>query len=238
MPDRTPESHAGKGRTRLRRPGWLFSDSWRVGIAMSAATVTIVGLVRTLEDGDQRGFWLSTLIGWVVFAVLHAAMVMAAYAGLGRRFTGAMLAGRRSRRRWSLLWGTGERKPTSWALQVALCALIGVALLAFVPGMRDPLLLVIGSGLVAVTWIDVLVVYAIAYARANVRHGGVDFPGEQPRSLSDYVYLSAAVQSTFGTTDASITTRRMRRLVTSHALLAFVFNTFIVAMLVSLILAR
>lgn len=42
---------------------------------------------------------------------------------------------------------------------------------------------------------------------------------------------------TFGTTDVSVTTRQMRRAMMVHALVAFAFNTVIIAILVSLLLA-
>ena len=39
--------------------------------------------------------------------------------------------------------------------------------------------------------------------------------------------------TTFGTTDVDVTTTRLRRAVMGHAVLTFVFNTVIIALLVS-----
>lgn len=53
--------------------------------------------------------------------------------------------------------------------------------------------------------------------------------------FSDYVYQSLTVATSVATSDADITSRSMRRLVSGNAVVAFVFNTVIVALLVSLV---
>ncbi len=86
---------------------------------------------------------------------------------------------------------------------------------------------------VAVSWLLVAVCCAVEHARIDQREGGLEFPGGGERTFTDYLYVGISVTSTFGTTDVSITTSRLRRLVHVHAVLVFVFNTVIVALLVS-----
>ena len=66
---------------------------------------------------------------------------------------------------------------------------------------------------------------------------GLDFPGSEEPSFTDYLYMSIAVQTTFGTTDVDVQTRVMRRVVLRHCVLAFGFNTVIVAILISHLLS-
>ena len=63
------------------------------------------------------------------------------------------------------------------------------------------------------------------------------FPGGGERSFTDYLYFSLMVQTTFGATDVAVESPGMRRAVMTHGVVAFVFNTVIVAMLVSLLLS-
>ncbi|MDO5500840.1 MAG: DUF1345 domain-containing protein, partial [Propionibacteriaceae bacterium] len=57
----------------------------------------------------------------------------------------------------------------------------------------------------------------------------------RPRTFSDYVYVAITVMSTFGVSDAAVCHPRLRRLVATHAFIAFLFNTTIIAVLVSLV---
>jgi len=91
--------------------------------------------------------------------------------------------------------------------------------------------------LVLAAWATMVVTYAADYARRQAVSPGLEFPGEPPTGFGDYLYFSAAVSTTFGTTDVTVTTRALRRVVTGHALVAFVFNTVIVGLLVSTLLA-
>ena len=119
---------------------------------------------------------------------------------------------------------------------MAACAIPAVAVPTF-GSMRTPGMMTAGATLIVVVWLDVLLVQALAYGRHALTRGGLDFPGAGPEHLSDLVYFSAAVQTTFGTTDVTVTDNSVRRLVTMHALLAFAYNTFVVAIMVSLVVA-
>lgn len=90
--------------------------------------------------------------------------------------------------------------------------------------------------MVAASWINVAVCYAIHYARADLADGGLEFPGKDHPSFVRYLYLGISVQATFGTTDVSITTDQMRRIVSSQCILSFIFNSVIVAVIVSMLL--
>lgn len=236
---------------RWRR--WLVRDWVRVVVAIVAMTVVMVidQLRVGLEHQNLTGLVVRTarqvLVGWIVFAAVHTLTTVLAYAGLSGAQVRAIARAERVRRQRQPGW---LRRPTTsflmtggdapaWAIQLSLCALVGVAAVAFSAALREaPWVLALAGVLTAASWVNVLVVYAVSYALADARQPGMDFPGEADRGFSDFLYFSAMVQSTFGTTDVAVTTTPMRRMVTAHGLLAFVYNTFVVAMLISVMLTR
>jgi uncharacterized membrane protein len=91
---------------------------------------------------------------------------------------------------------------------------------------------------VAGSWAVTMVSYAVRIARENTLRGGAEFPGDEPPRFSDYLYVAAQLGTTFGGSDVNFTTRPMRRIVTGDSIISFTFNTVIVALLVSVLIAR
>ena len=126
---------------------------------------------------------------------------------------------------------------TSWSAQSAVFALLVVIVLTFVPALRqDGLVVSMGLLVVIASWALVIFSYAAHYARENVNASALDFPGADPPVWSDYLYLSVQVSTTFSASDVTVVSTAMRRNVTAHCLIAFVFNTVIVALVVSALL--
>lgn len=94
----------------------------------------------------------------------------------------------------------------------------------------------VAVALIVVAWLCVVVSYAVTFhADDFIDEGdkGLDFPGDTDPVWVDYVYFAVSVMTTFGTTDVTVTSREMRRTVTANAVIAFVFNTVIIAAVVS-----
>lgn len=91
---------------------------------------------------------------------------------------------------------------------------------------------------VAAAWLTVAMTYSVAYLMQDARSGyrELEFPGDGPRRWTDYFYFSVGISTTFATPDVSVRTPRMRRTVTGHSVLAFGFNTVILAAVVSVLL--
>lgn len=88
-------------------------------------------------------------------------------------------------------------------------------------------------------WSTIVLTYSIAYLMADARSGyrELAFPGREGRGpWTDYLYFSAGVSTTFATSDVQVLGPRMRRTVTGHSVVAFGFNTVILAAVVSLLL--
>ena len=91
------------------------------------------------------------------------------------------------------------------------------------------------------SWLLLPVEFGLAYA--SLYHGGgkaahgLEFPGddEGPPDYGDFLYFSITVAATSQTSDVSVSSRAMRRLVLAQALLAFIFNTGVLALTVNIL---
>jgi uncharacterized membrane protein len=65
--------------------------------------------------------------------------------------------------------------------------------------------------------------------------GGLDFPGKLEPDYWDFLYFSLVVGMTCQVSDVQVTSRAMRRMVLTHGVLSFFFNTFILARAVNFV---
>ncbi|HRD28962.1 MAG TPA: DUF1345 domain-containing protein [Caulobacter sp.] len=72
-------------------------------------------------------------------------------------------------------------------------------------------------------------------AVARNKDAGVGFPGEPPRSYLDFAYMAFTIGATFQVSDNTVGSTRLRNLVTAHALAAYVYNTAILTVGISLL---
>jgi uncharacterized membrane protein len=89
------------------------------------------------------------------------------------------------------------------------------------------------------SWLMLPVIFALNYASQyyhRAEPGGLNFPspeaGFEP-DYSDFLYLSFAIAVAFQTSDVDITSRPMRKLVLVQGVLAFVFNSAILALAIN-----
>ncbi|MFZ4537221.1 DUF1345 domain-containing protein [Propionivibrio sp.] len=78
--------------------------------------------------------------------------------------------------------------------------------------------------------------YAHDYYAAEVRGftGGLDFPGGHAPDYGDFLYFACVIGTSGQTADVSFTSRTMRRTGTVHCVLAFFFNTTLVALTINI----
>jgi uncharacterized membrane protein len=65
--------------------------------------------------------------------------------------------------------------------------------------------------------------------------GGLQFPGDEEPDYLDFVYFSFVLGTTFQVSDVEISSRRIRRLALVHGLIAFAFNTAILALSINVV---
>jgi uncharacterized membrane protein len=94
---------------------------------------------------------------------------------------------------------------------------------------------------VVVSWLFVQAVFALHYAHVYYLEGangeprrGLDFGPEGEPDYWDFVHFSLVMGATSQTADITYTSRQMRRIGTLHTLVAFGFNTAILATMINL----
>lgn len=94
----------------------------------------------------------------------------------------------------------------------------------------------------ALAWIFANTVYALHYAylyyganNDGEDRGGIDFPGGGSPDYWDFLYFAVTLGMTFQTSDVEISDRKVRRTVTFHCLVAFLFNLGIIAFTINVL---
>jgi len=97
---------------------------------------------------------------------------------------------------------------------------------------------------VFVSWWMVHTVFTMRYAHLfyntdkgkKTPIGGLEFPGDdKDPDYLDFVYFSFVIGMTFQVSDVEISSKQIRRLAWAHGLIAFAFNTAIVALSINII---
>jgi len=97
---------------------------------------------------------------------------------------------------------------------------------------------------VGLSWLMVQVIFALHYAheyydenQGCVGHDmkGLYFPGEELPDYWDFIHFSIVVGVAAQTADIAFTSKTLRRIGTVHSLVAFAFNTVIVALTINLL---
>ena len=197
---------------------------------MSAGTVVALFLPDVaVQQGITRA-----IIGWNVGAILYLLLAMR-----------------------MMFWSSHERMKTR-ALQhdegstvvlilvvtsALMCIGAIVAELAVVKELKGQLRyahIALAALTIATSWAFTQLMFALHYAHdyyVTVIHGefgGLDFPGGHPPDYGDFIYFASVIGTSGQTADVSFTNRKMRRTGTVHCVLAFFFNTTLVALTINI----
>lgn len=225
MPDTPPDIHFSKPflvRLLVARPRLISSVAIGIAIAL------------LLPEWVAQQAVTRAIIGWNVGAILYLVLAMK-----------------------MMFWSTHERMRAR-ALQhdegntVVLILVIAAALmcigaivaeLAVVKDLKGELRYahIALAGLTIVTsWAFTQTMFALHYAHnyyvcaIRNEHGGLDFPGGHPPDYGDFLYFASVIGTSGQTADVSFSSRRMRRTGTVHCVLAFFFNTTLVALTINI----
>lgn len=90
---------------------------------------------------------------------------------------------------------------------------------------------------IVVSWAATHTLFALRYARSYFAEpvGGIDFHQPEPPCYTDFTYLAVTVGMSFAVSDTDLGASALRRIAQVHALLAYLFGTVIVALLVNLL---
>ncbi len=209
-------------RLVLSRPRLFFSLA--VGVLVATLLPTSVA-----QQAITRA-----IIGWNAGACLYLALAM-------RMMFWSSHERRRSR---ALQHDEGSAIVLLLVITAALvCIGAIVAELAVVKDLQGPLRyahIAIAALTIVTSWAFTQMMFALHYAHdyyvscIHGEHGGLDFPGGHPPDYGDFIYFACVIGTSGQTADVSFTSRRMRRIGAVHCVLAFFFNTTLVALTINI----
>ena len=169
------------------------------------------------------------LIGWDIFVATYLVLV----------YTMMLRSGLATIRRTAALQDDGR---FLIPLLTALGAFASLAAIVTELGAahrgRPELMLVTLT--IVLSWAAVHTAFALHYAHDYYRGanpGGLQFPSGDTREHADYwdfVYFSFVIGMTAQVSDVGITDKTIRRTVTAHGIISFIFNTALLALMVNI----
>jgi uncharacterized membrane protein len=215
-------------------PRWRRLQMVRPRLLLSLTAGAAIAWVVT----DGHSVALRLIVGWdaamAIYLVLLAFMMGGATPHEMRERAEAIDAGR-----WLMLGLTA----------VAAAASLGV-IATGLPNLhdmpRERLLLHVGlaGATIVASWMFLHTMFAIHYAHGYYFHprqgdlarppGGLSFPDEKRPDYWDFIYFSFVVGMTCQVSDVVVQSKTMRRLVLAHGVLAFFFNTVVLALMVNI----
>jgi uncharacterized membrane protein len=119
----------------------------------------------------------------------------------------------------------------------AIAGLIGEARAHALGGEDKLFLTALAAATIIVSWTVTQVAFALHYAheyylphRGSDALAGLVFPGCEDPDYWDFLYFSTSIGATSQTSDTTIKSRALRRLVTLHCVAAFFFNASVLAL--------
>ena len=93
---------------------------------------------------------------------------------------------------------------------------------------------------VGVSWFTVQLIFALHYAheyydRPGLEPGGLLFPGDEAPDYWDFVHFAVVVGVAGQTADVAFCSKALRRVGTVHCVIAFTFNTVLLALTINLL---
>jgi uncharacterized membrane protein len=124
-------------------------------------------------------------------------------------------------------------------VSASVCSLVPVGLTILSAGRHHGsdkvLLILLATSVVALSWALVHTVYALRYGDLYYATptGGIDFNDSGDPDYRDFAYLALTIGMTYQVSDTSLTTKAVRRTAIRHGLLAFLFGSVIVALMIN-----
>ncbi len=200
----------------------------RAGTRLFVAGTT--GLAVFAVASALAPWQVAVLAGWDTVAAVFVAWVVWMAYGRDSAAT-AMLATRED-----------DSRAAADALLVGAClaslAGVGVALVKASQerGVTEAAITALAVLTVVLSWAAVHAVFTLRYAHLYYsERGGIDFNHGVEPDYHDFAYVALTIGMTYQVSDTDLTTKSIRRTVTRHALLSYIFGTFVVAMMINVV---
>lgn len=201
------------------------------GSVTHIALLVSVGILLGYGAGILTGWLYGLVIGWGAVCILYLVNV------------------------WRVIWPMDGQATRDHAnvedparpitelliLSASAASLIAVGTLILnqrLPGHSTILTAVLPILSVLLSWALIHTVYTLRYAREYYRDSprgtGIDFNTDDLAQYTDFAYFAFDLGMTFQVADTDVSTSRLRKIIFIHTLLAYAFNTVILASVVNL----
>jgi uncharacterized membrane protein len=187
-------------------------------------------IAGTLSAGVVAQFdrWqMVVLIGWDVAAFSYLAMVWCTIARLDGESTKQL---------------STREDDSRAAVDIVLLLASVVSVVGVVAGLAESggevsLLMAASMVTVVLSWFTVHTTFTLRYAHLYYSTGGgLDFHDQDgDPDFADFAYLAFTVGMTFQVSDTEVTSRVIRRTISRHALLAYLFGTAIIGVTINVV---
>lgn len=233
------------------------SASSRLARSLQEGWSILLHALQTLDS--RRRIGLSAMLGMLIFLLLPDAMhlnsrILAGWIAGVVCFLGLILfmMSQANPQKTYYLAQRQEAQHLAIFLLVVFLAFTSIfAITLMLANTKDtpPEVLTIQIGLSAVailsSWFLIHTMFALHYATCYYRDdpvtpeadytGGISLPGEELPDYLDFMYFSFTIGMTSQTSDVSIISRPMRRLVLGHGVVSFFFYSIIIALSVGVV---
>jgi uncharacterized membrane protein len=122
---------------------------------------------------------------------------------------------------------------------VAALASLGAILAELGGANKAPAHLALAAVTILLSWCFTHTIFALHYAyeyydENGHRGGGLNFPGDEPPDYWDFLYFSLVIGMTSQVSDVAVTSNKIRRMVSGHGVVSFVFNATLLALTVNI----
>jgi uncharacterized membrane protein len=216
-------------RRQRRLPYFVRVIRARPRLSVSGA----VGLVTAVAVPTAWQLTSRLLVAWDVGVTLYLVLVYHLMAG-------AQIDHIRQR---AAIEDEGQYGILILTVAAALASLAAIVLeLASSPSHgdgRQPAQLILATLTILLSWAFTHTIFALHYAHEFYSEnggngGGLTFPGGEEPDYWDFVYFSFVIGMTSRVSDVAVSCRPIRRSVTAHGVISFIFNAALLALTVNI----
>jgi uncharacterized membrane protein len=195
-----------------------------------ALVSAVIGLMIALVSVFLGAPELAPLIGWAVAGCVFLVWAWAKAWPAGPEATGEL----------ALQEGRSRRLVDSLIISATFVSLVAVVFALVRSQQKDPIgvaAAILAALGVVIAWALVNTVYAFKYARMyyhDERHR-FRFNQDEDPSYSDFAYAAFSIGMAYNASNVNESSTPSRRIALGHALLAYFFGTFVVAVAINLV---
>jgi uncharacterized membrane protein len=200
------------------------------------AVSALVGLLGALALPlvVPTGVWVRLIVGWNLGSVLYLALILMLMTTANPEDIHARALRQHDGKRVILLLAVVSAF-------VCLGSIVELLVIAKdLQGLHRFLHIALAVLTVLTSWVFTQFMFATHYAHeyySALTRGlepGLQFPGSSAPDYLDFVYFACMIGTSGQTSDVSVSTKAMRRVVLIHCVLAFFFNTTLIALTINI----